>query len=185
MVDYISAIERKRNQSKSFHRTALTLKAMRQKEQAKMRIPRPDKNAQISNLVPEGDHVAFVTEIDDKPSSSGSDMLTLTLQLRDKINGRKRTLKCWVPFSNAMRLQELYDSFPAAIDNEGFLNSDDLIGAICSIEVIHEMYNNKLTDKVDSLKRYKASEDDRHEDERGYEAEHQNKTQTIDDDCPF
>lgn len=147
-----------------------------------MRIPRPDKKNETSNLVPSGDHVAYVTEVDDKPSSNGTDMLTLTLQLRDKINGRRKILRAWVPFSNSMRLAELYDSFPAAIDDEGFLNSDDLIGAICVIEVIHEKYNGKMTDKVDVIKLYKPDEDDQYEDERGYVAAQESG---ADDDCPF
>ena len=151
-----------------------------------MRIPRPGADAGTSKLIPACEHVAYVTEIDDTPSSAGTEMLTLTLELREKINGKRRTLRAWVPFSNSQRLEELYDSFPNAVDGDGFLNSEDLIGAICVIDVIHEKYKNKMTDKVDTIQPYKPEEDDQAvEDEREYEAAHQDQEGDDDDDCPF
>lgn len=145
-----------------------------------MIIPKPGNNNDRSNLIPAGFHAAYVTEVDDTPSSAGTDMLTLTLELREKVNGRRRTLKAWIPFTNEVRLRELYDSFPAAIDGDGFLNSDDLVGSICSIDVVHEKYKGKMTDKVDTISRF----EDHAEDEREYESDFQDQ-EGVGDDCPF
>lgn len=97
--------------------------------------------------IPVGDHRVRITNVEEKQSQNGNDMLVLTLD----VSGHSGSLWFYLVFmpSNPQitnqRLGQIFDSFGIA---PGDMNFSSWIGKVGGARVKHEQYNGETSPKV-------------------------------------
>lgn len=97
--------------------------------------------------IPVGDHRVRIANVEEKQSSSGNDMLVLTLD----VSGHNGSLWFYLVFMPTnpqitnQRLGQIFDSFGIT---PGDMNTSNWIGKVGGARVKHEQYNGETSAKV-------------------------------------
>jgi len=91
--------------------------------------------------VPPGEYSATVLAAESGNSKAGDPMLTLTLGV--KVKDKVRQIRYWAPVGTSF-MDKLVEAF-------GEVDSDELPGRECFVEVIADTYNGKPSPKVDRI----------------------------------
>lgn len=120
----------------------------------------------------EGIHRAKVTEIQEKTSQGGDDMLQIAMEVVAGADKGCRVFDNCVLTDKALwKFKQLLSALGVKCDGKVAVDLDGLIGKTCDIEVFHEEYNGQTRAKISNYSKVAASadadddDDDEEEDE--------------------
>ena len=96
-----------------------------------------------SRPIPAGTHPATVTAAEESESRSGNPMIVLTFETVGD-----REIKAWVPLHVGFRVDQVIDAFGTDDDE---IDTNDMVGMPCRIEVKHEKFDGKTQAKVEAI----------------------------------
>lgn len=107
-------------------------------------------NVEEFELPKEGQHLVTVVAVSPMQSSKGNDMILFELETK---KGWKLYHYCLNTESNRWMLKKTLEAITGEYQPKGpiWVNTDDLVGKILKIEVVHEKYEGKLRAKVSDV----------------------------------
>jgi len=108
----------------------------------------------------EGQHVAKLIEIAEKVSSGGNDMLEAKFEITKGNSTGAIVYENFVLAQKSLfKLKGYLEAIGKKADGKLQIDIDNLIGATCIIEVVHEEYNGSMKAKVNGYKKLAVQEE--------------------------
>lgn len=114
----------------------------------------------------EGEHIAVLKSIEEKPASSGNDMLTAAFEVIKGTSTGARVYDNFVLTEKALwKLKGFLEVLGMKADGRIVLDLDKLVGRTCIINVLHEEYNGSLKAKIDWYKKLEVDDEEDEDDD--------------------
>lgn len=120
----------------------------------------------------EGIHSVKIATAEVKQSSSGNDMIVVAFEVTKGVDKGARVFENFPIVDNSLwKLKGLLQAIGMKADGKLQLDTDKLIGKVCSINVKHEEYNGSLRARVESIMKFDAGSVDEDVDDDDFEDE--------------
>jgi len=156
-------------QNKNYFRRILKMARRNRKNGKSIHIGDLSNVETSKKALPEGEYLVKVAEVEDKESSNGNPMLAFTFNVEEgDYKGSKLFHNCSLQPQALFNLKGILLALGYDIPSSDFdLDTTELIGLTCGVDVAHEVYNGKKRARITDF--YNPDDEDSEEDEDGEE----------------